>query len=148
MLTSFIDGRLRLRHKALKNPDTLTLVERTAAGLEGVHSAVGNPRTGSLLLTYDPAVLSRETLLETAEKLRSFLPEDPKPKQAAKPTGKAFFGGPWTFRQKCRAEAGLMGSIMSATLVGALFNKRLHIAAGTLLAIGSLQHLIRRRKRL
>ncbi len=32
MLTSFIDGRLRLRHKALKNPDTLALLERTAIG--------------------------------------------------------------------------------------------------------------------
>ena len=145
MLTSFIDGRLRLRHAALKNPDTLALLERTALGLEGVNSATGNPRTGSLLLTYDPAVLSRETLLETAEKLRTFLPEEPK--QAVKPT-KSFFSGPWTFRQKCRAEAGLMCSVMSATLVGALFNKRLHIAAGALLAIGSLQHLIRRHKRL
>ena len=146
MLTSFIDGRLRLRHTALKNPDTLALLERTALGLEGVHGAVGNPRTGSLLLTYDPNVLSRETLLETAEKLRTFLPEEPK--HTAKPTKKTLFGVAWTFRQKCRAEAGLMGSIMSATLVGALFNKRLHIAAGTLLAIGSLQHLLRRRKRL
>ncbi len=146
MLTSFIDGRLRLRHTALKNPDTLALLERTALGLEGVNSATGNPRTGSLLLTYDPAVLSRETLLETAEQLRTFLPEEPK--QTAKSTKKTLLGVAWTFRQKCRAEAGLMGSIMSATLVGALFNKRLHIAAGTLLAIGSLQHLIRRRKRL
>ena len=74
MLTSFIDGRLRLRHKALKNPDTLALLERTAIGLEGVHRAVGNPLTGSLLLTYDPKVLSRETLLETADALQKPLP--------------------------------------------------------------------------
>ncbi len=140
MLTSFIDGRLRLRHPALKNPDTLALAESAARSLEGVQNVTGNPHTGSLLMTYDPAVLSRETLMETAERLRAFLPEDP-----AKPEKKA---RGWTFRRKCRAEAGVLSGTMSATVMGLFFGKRLHIAAGSLLLLACAQHLFRRRNRL
>ena len=66
-ITSFIDGRVRLRHFALKDASVAETVCAVVGGVEGVESVQANPVTGSLLIFYDTEKLSRQQLLELAE---------------------------------------------------------------------------------
>ena len=66
-ITSFVDGRVRLRHPALKDRATAELVCTVVGGVEGITAVQANPLTGSLLIYYDAEKLSREQLLELAE---------------------------------------------------------------------------------
>ena len=66
-VTSFIDGRVRLRHPALRDAATADMAAAVIGGVEGVESVRVNPLTGSLLIFYDAETLSRERLLELAE---------------------------------------------------------------------------------
>lgn len=73
-VTSFIDGRVRLRHPALKDAATAEFISGIVGSVEGITNVQTNPVTGSLLIFYDPAKLSREQLLELAEQGVAFLP--------------------------------------------------------------------------
>lgn len=66
LITSFYNGRARLRHPALRDRDR---AENACALLDtapGMTCVTANPRTGSLL-QYDPAVLDAASLLQAAE---------------------------------------------------------------------------------
>ncbi len=134
MLASFIDGRVRLRHPALKNPASLALLERSALALEGVTEARGNPCTGSLLLTYNPAVLSREKLLRSAKQLQAFLPA-PAPKRRST-------------QARRRLETALLSGAMLATIAGTVLGKTAHLTAGSFLVAACARHLYLRRNHL
>ncbi|MDR3175758.1 MAG: hypothetical protein LBU06_04420 [Desulfovibrio sp.] len=71
MITSFIDGRVRIRAKALKHAETMAMAKKFAQTRQGVLKVEGNVGTGSLLVHYDPAVITRETLIRTAELLEA-----------------------------------------------------------------------------
>ena len=75
---SLTRGRARLRHERLSGLDAQTIetAESFLMGLEGVTSAVINPRVGSLLLTWDESVTNAETLLESAQFFMAFLGDD------------------------------------------------------------------------
>ena len=62
-ITSFVDGRVRLRHPSLKRAEDAELVRGFLASLPGILRVTVNSRTGSLLLEYDPDQISREDLL-------------------------------------------------------------------------------------
>ena len=49
-ITSFVDGRVRLRHPALKDRATAELVCTVVGGVEGITAVQANPLTGSLLI--------------------------------------------------------------------------------------------------
>ena len=53
-ITSFVDGRVRLRHPSLKRAEDAELVRGFLASLPGILRVTVNSRTGSLLLEYDP----------------------------------------------------------------------------------------------
>lgn len=59
---SFVPGRLRLRLPLLRNAsdDVVAMIRDVLAAKEGVLDVEVNPRVGSLLLTWDPAVLTLE----------------------------------------------------------------------------------------
>ena len=61
-ITSFVDGRVRLRHPSLKRAEDAELVRGFLASLPGILRVTVNSRTGSLLLEYDPDQISREDL--------------------------------------------------------------------------------------
>ena len=62
-ITSFVDGRVRLRHPSLKRAEDAEQVRGFLASLPGMLRVTVNSRTGSLLLEYDPDQISREDLL-------------------------------------------------------------------------------------
>ena len=62
MITSFLDERARIKREELKNPETMDRVAGIARLQDGVFALAPNPRTGSLVVTYDPKKIPRETI--------------------------------------------------------------------------------------
>lgn len=71
-ITSFVDGRVRLRHPSLKRAEDAELVRGFLASLPGILRVTVNSRTGSLLLEYDPDQISREDLVALAGEVGGF----------------------------------------------------------------------------
>lgn len=170
-ITSFVDGRVRLRHPALKDAATAELVTAVVSGVDGITAVQVNPVTGSLLIFYDPDKLSREQLLELAEQGAAFIPgmaqetvenaTDDAADEGEKPAGPAaravkavkelapvdelihLLAGRGATRFVNRA----MLVTLAASLAGLpLGNKLLHTAAGGAFVGGVLQHLLAHRK--
>ena len=142
MITSFFDGRVRIRAHALRNPEKMALVENTIKAQDGVFSTVANLRTGSLLVEYDPQVISREMLDMAAQALQAQL-EEPAPAKKAK-------GCPVSLTKllDSKLEMGLLTAAFGCTLFGGMLNKRMHIGAGLLFYLLTAKHMYSRRKRL
>lgn len=143
-VVSFVEGRVRLRHGALKDPAIAAMAEQAAGGVEGVTSVRVNPVTGSLLLFYDPERLSREELLDLAEKMMVFLPEEPK-RGGAEKSGRSMIGGcaeAFFGRKATRlVDRTLFVSLLLA-LAGAVSGaETLHRVAGAAFSLASLQHV-------
>ena len=160
-ITSFVDGRVRLRHPALKDKATAELVSTVAGGVEGVTSVQVNPVTGSLLLYYDPEKLSREQLLELAEQSVAFLPglneeasaggtENEAPRKACRacaPVDEAL--QLLTSRKASRfVNRAMLVSLIATLAALPLGNRSVHTAAGSLFVGGMVQHLLAHRKTL
>lgn len=56
MIVSSVDGRLRIRDDALRNPSTARALEKRLLALKGIVEVKINQRIGSLLVLYDEAV--------------------------------------------------------------------------------------------
>ena len=61
-IRSYVPGRIRVRHPALRDEEKASAAAKFLMELEGAVSATPNPRVGSLLFTYDPKKLTLETL--------------------------------------------------------------------------------------
>ena len=165
-ITSFVDGRVRLRHPALKDKATAELITTVVGGVEGITAVQSNPLTGSLLIYYDTEKLSREQLLELAEQGAMFIPgfleeEGEAPAEGAE-------GESASSRKSCkmcapvdevlqfitgRGATKFVNRTMLVSLIATLVslplgNRTVHAAAGSLLAGGALQHLLAHRKSL
>ena len=68
-IRSIAPGRIRVRHDALKDAELAERVRGFLETKEGVRSASVNPRTGSLLLEYDPEHLAPLHLLAFVEEM-------------------------------------------------------------------------------
>lgn len=152
MIVSFFDGRIRLRDSALKDPETLLLVQNLISAQDGVQSMSSNPKTGSLLVRYDPAKISREALLEAAAALEEQLaPKRGEPTDGqGKRSGWGGFGAGHC-RGKGRMlgrkqETTLLGALYGATVMGGFWNKRVHVASGVLFTFLTIMHVYSRRK--
>lgn len=85
-IRSYFPGRLRLRHEALKGLDKETeeLITSTVKAADGITDCVINSVTGSLLLTWNPKMLTEEALLSYFSFWEAFLPEGVVKSQAKK----------------------------------------------------------------
>ena len=163
-ITSFVDGRVRLRHPALKDKATAELVTAVVGGVDGITAVQANPVTGSLLIYYDAEKLTREQLLELAEQGAAFIPglnedEDPAaetaegeaaPRKACKvcaPVDEVLqlLTGRGTTKFVNRA---MLVSLIASLAALPLGNRAVHTAAGGVFVGGVLQHLIAHRKAL
>lgn len=61
---SFTEGRVRVRHAALEDPALAGMAADALKAVPGVLGAEINPRTGSALISYDPAVADTDILIE------------------------------------------------------------------------------------
>jgi hypothetical protein len=163
-ITSFVDGRVRLRHPALKDKDTADLVCTVVGGVEGITAVQANPLTGSLLIYYDAEKLTREQLLELAEQGAAFIPGLNEEEAPAAETAE----GEAAPRKACKVCApvdevlqlltgrgttkfvnrAMLVSLIASLAALPLGNRAVHTAAGGVFVSGVLQHLIAHRKAL
>lgn len=163
-ITSFVDGRVRLRHSALKDKDTVELISSLVAGVEGITSVQANPFTGSLLICYDPETLTRDQLLELAEQGARFIPGmneysferikavegesvPTEPSKTCAPVDEllSFFCDRRAGRFINRAMLVTFAASLASLPLG---NRLLHTVAGSIFAGGVLQHLLAHRNAL
>ena len=160
-ITSFVDGRVRLRHPALKDGATAELVSSVVGGVEGILAVQANPVTGSLLIYYDTEKLSREQLLELAEQGAAFVPgmnESAVPAEGCEmPSGRACKAcapvdellGFLTRRSTTKfIDRAMLVSLIASLAALPLGNRAVHTAAGGVFVSGLLQHLLAHRKAL
>ncbi|MDL2266965.1 heavy-metal-associated domain-containing protein [Desulfovibrio sp. OttesenSCG-928-G15] len=149
MIASFFDGRVRLRNRALKEPETMQMVQDVVSKQDGILEMSANLKTGSLLITYDPAKITRESLLEAAGFLQDQLAEKSKDLISKKrmqlglgPVANCYRG------MGRKREMTLLSGLYSATVMGGFLNKRVHVASGVLFTLLTLMHVYTRRNRL
>ena len=70
---SFVDGRVRIRHPALRREGVLHLARERMTAIDGVHAVEGNSLSGSVLITYDSKAIPREKLLAVGEAWARYL---------------------------------------------------------------------------
>ncbi len=143
-IASHLPGRLRLRDSTLRDAGRNRALSDAIAGWRGVAAADGNPRTGGILVRYDPAIVAPG---EMEERARAAL-APPRPAEPADEGGEAANGngnGGGLRRANRVAKIGMLATM--ATMLAALaFSKRVHAAAGVL-HVGLLMiHLARHRK--
>jgi heavy-metal-associated domain-containing protein len=146
MVVSSIDGRLRIRHQELLNPDVAERLKTSLGSETGVQTVAVNTRVGSLLITYDTRSADREAL---KIKLSPYMGEG----DAAGVGGKLSLA----VREKAAAAgralsavnarkaigAGMLGSLL-LSMIGALFGaKTLHIVAGLVFLLFMMLHLLK-----
>lgn len=67
MIVSFIEGRIRLRHPILTDESVVQQIASAMQGYTGIHHISNNLRTGSLLVEYDPTIISQADLLAASQ---------------------------------------------------------------------------------
>lgn len=143
MIASFFDGRVRIRREELREPATMDLVMAFIRSRDGILDLAPNLRTGSLVITYDPEKIPRQTLLEAAEALEKQFG----PVKKAKPE-------PKSGRKKGRGmrifspleETGMLGVLYGVTLLSGFVSRRAHIVGAVLLTGLTAAHVYTRRK--
>ena len=139
MIVSFREGRVRLRFPALYSKKILEEIGGMLAAYPGVETIESNARTGSLLVHYDPAAISRERLDTAVAMLESSYPVP-----SARPgRGRTMSRG--LALRKIENRLLLGGALM--TLAGTLRGvKSVHAAGGAFFLLCSLRHLYVRRR--
>lgn len=146
-ITSFIDGRVRLRHPALKNAALAETVSAFVRGVDGVENVSANPVTGSLLIVYDTEKLSREDLLELAQQGAALLPVKDGKKNGAE--GVRSLADMLLSRRASRLAGRVMLVSLPLSLAGAVSGMgALHRISGAVFTLASLQHMAAHRKML
>lgn len=157
-VVSFTEGRLRLRHPALKDTALADLVTTVLGQKEGITSVAVNPRVGSLLLFYDPTKISRAALMELAEEGMAFFPEEQKAQGAVEGQSakKGEEGGLGQALSACLFSRNatrltnrfMLGTFLLSLASAALGRFTLHVLAGGLFTVAGVQHILAHRKAL
>lgn len=144
-ITSFIDGRVRLRHPALKQREIADMAAASLGAVDGVTEVKVNPVTGSLLLFYDPEVLFREKLLKLAEQGTAVLPQVSSAKTKQSGDVLSCLLGRRATRMVDRA---MLVSLLICLAGLAAGSGSLHRVAGAVFTAAGIQHLAAHRKAL
>ena len=146
---SYMPGRLRLRHPALKSPEAASALNDFLGKMEGVTALEINPRVGSLLLYWDPEKLDIESLKAMA---LMFLPKEEKAEEAEKPCPLSGLNP----LHSTKAVNQFVNRSMTATFLlmlsglvpGLRLGRQVHVAAGAAFAALAAWHMARYRKTL
>ena len=148
-ITSFVDGRVRVRHPALHDATQAAQVRELLGLMPGIVSVTVNSRTGSLLLVYDPAQLSKEDLIRLGEQWAwqsgesvpsAKLPELCTPSCAPSALGSLFRGYGRRRMSRC-VNMGMLTSLGASLAFGMTGRMAGHVAAGGLFVLFNVVHL-------
>ena len=143
MIASCIEGRIRFRHPALSDPELLEIVTSQLAAMPGITEIEANPRTGSVLVTHDASVASRD-LVAMAEALAATHAEALAAAAPAKPAKKRVT--PAQLKRRTQ-KIGLATCMAGAVATGLADTKAAHLAFGFALAGFAAWHLTMHRRR-
>ncbi|MDR0827703.1 MAG: hypothetical protein LBN33_07495 [Desulfovibrio sp.] len=129
MIASFFDGRVRVRHPALRDEKVMGGIKNLLAARDGILNTTENLRTGSLLILYDPRRISGEDLLAACALLEKQL--DAKPAQDDKKQE-------LSSRDK---ENLLYAALFLLTAGSGVVSRSLHIGTGLLLSLMTMRHM-------
>ncbi len=157
-VVSFIPGRVRLRHPVLTDADLAKEIIPMLSAFPGVETIEHKALTGSLLVIYDPEVLSEEAitaLLEQGEEwLKENTPQNTDHAIQETNTEKMCFApsaltSSLTRSQKRKIFYGAMtGSFFTMLFTGGTGSKKAHYTAGIIFAGLTALHMWRMRKTL
>lgn len=133
-ICSYLEGRVRLRHQALKNAGLAGQLESLLRTLPGVEKAQVNSRIGSLLLEYDPQKLSREDLQSLLRRGELLLNVSAASKAAQGTACNRAYLRRWTYR-------AALASLAISTIAGFRGRPRAHVLTGGLFLALNACHL-------
>lgn len=137
MIASATEGRIRFRSPQLLEERALREVEQRLEGTTGISRVSGNPRTGSLLVEYVPALLTRTDVIEA-----SGLPdEEPPPAPSVQSRANRA-------RNMRLTKRGMLVTMGAMLLFAAADREREHIAAGLAFLAFNAYHQYTYRNRL
>lgn len=84
-LRSFTDGRVRIRHPALRREDVARLVREKITAIKGVLSVECNSLSGSVLILYDSRSIPQDRLLALGEAWAAYLDKTAAGQEATPP---------------------------------------------------------------
>ena len=84
-VSSFTDGRVRIRHPALRRSEILQVALEAMRTIHGVQNVEGNVVSGSVLILYDSSIISRDRLMTVGEAWALYLDAVQAGKQANLP---------------------------------------------------------------
>ncbi len=141
-VTSSIQGRMRIRHPALRNERDALRLNNLLQGQSGILDITGNRRTGSLLVEYDSRTAQPGDLLAIFDNWLSRL------NQSAAPPARVL-----PFMSKHRAAVrclnrGMLATLAFSVIMGMMGRTRAHVVSGGLFVAEALMHSWLYRKRL
>ena len=166
MITSFINGRVRLRDPRFKDEEVCASVEALLKDHPSVISVKANPRTGGVLIEYDPETLSPD---EAKQALTAVVPEGAQWLEdyecamggcsvavdlggvnlTLPPPSPGFrFGGGRRISPEAAEYLTMTGAFVVCTSSAFLRSKNLHVYSGLTLAGLTIQHIWKFRKRI
>ena len=133
MITSFIDGRVRLRSCTFKHQENVDKIKNVLAAYDGIIAFYNNFKTGSILILYDTEKLSRDDVMFAEQALQMIAP---------KKTPKA---STWSCKFDKRLENRLLAGSLALCLAGSLGLKSVHLFAGLCFSMLAVKHMYERR---
>lgn len=140
-IASHLPGRLRLRHSSLRAPAANAATAAELAAWPGVVAAEGRPASGSVILRYDPAAVTPETV---EGRVRALFQPDGDPVDAATAEADGGFSL-WNLNRP--AKLGMLGSLGGALLALSV-GKKAHAVLGAMHVAFLLVHLANHRKKI
>lgn len=146
MIKSFIKGRVRLRSEALKDAKIVAEIVEFLKAEEGILSLDSNVRTGSLLVNYDPDVISEDHLKFAAATLADKLKVSESSSQCCSNKLLQRSQKNYNLIVSRKTERFVLFSSFILCLVGLLGPKKLHLVGGTAFTVLAAKHIYNRRK--
>ena len=147
VVTSHIEGRVRIRDEGLKEEALLTKVREALLDNPGIANVEANPRVGSLLVLYSSPLTGVERIQQI---ISGFLGEgEPVAPAGLAGIARIFEKVPRAIPERARKIAGNVGmlaSLVLSVIAAVLDLKKLHILAGVIFLAIFGAHLYERRQ--
>ena len=150
MITSFINGRARIRSPRLKDPDAAATAVAALKSRPGLLRASANPATGGLLLEYNPLEMEAETAFTILAELDPegfdvFLTRLADLEARAATAENRPSPGP---NNETAEYVTLLLAFLACSSSGFLRSKGLHVYSGLSLVGLTIQHVLKYRRRI
>jgi len=147
-VTSSIEGRMRIRHPALRNERDILLLGNLLQSGSGILDIISNRRTGSLLIEYDSKATQAGELLIVFNRWLSRIHQS----KASMPARTSFFkNSPFMTNRRAAIRClnrGMLATLTFSIIMSMVGRTRAHIVSGALFTAEALMHTWLNRKTL